>query len=66
MLNTINKASSISDVAKEVFQIEADSILKLKERLNSNIEKAVSRNSNRAHSHFFVLQYNKINIKRLI
>lgn len=42
MLNTINKASSIIDVAREVFQIEADSILKLKERLDSNIEKAVN------------------------
>lgn len=34
MLETLNKLSSISDLAKEVLDIEANSILKLKERIN--------------------------------
>ena len=32
----------LAELAKNVFQIEADSILKLKERLNSNLEQAVN------------------------
>ncbi len=32
----------MKELAKEVFQIEADSILKLKERLNDNLENAIS------------------------
>lgn len=39
-METINE-SMLESTAKEVFQIEADAILKLKERINSNIEKAV-------------------------
>lgn len=34
--------STMRELAKEVFQIEADSILKLKDRLNDNLEQAVS------------------------
>ncbi len=34
--------TSLRELAEEVFQIEADSVLKLKERINSNIENAVS------------------------
>lgn len=33
--------SQMTELAKEVFQIEADSILKLKSRVNSNLEKAL-------------------------
>ncbi len=36
------KSSSLIELAKEVFQIEADSVLKLKERINDNIEEAIS------------------------
>ena len=36
------KSSSLIELAKEVFQIEADSVLKLKERINDNLEEAVS------------------------
>lgn len=41
MLETLNKSCSISDLAKEVLDIEAKSILKLKERINGNFEKAI-------------------------
>ncbi len=41
MLETLNKLSSISDLAKEVLDIEANSILKLKERVNGDFEKAI-------------------------
>lgn len=37
----ILKNSQMIELAKEVFQIEADSIIKLKERLNENLEKAI-------------------------
>ena len=35
------KQNLMIDLAKEVFQIEADSILKLKNRIGENLEKAV-------------------------
>ncbi len=38
----IIQKSTLTELAREVFQIEADSILKLKDRVNGNIEKAVS------------------------
>ena len=38
----IIQKSTLSELAKEVFEIEADSILKLKDRINGNIEQAVS------------------------
>lgn len=38
----IIQKSILQSLANEVFQIEADSILKLKERINANIDKAVS------------------------
>ena len=38
MLQTLNKLNTISDLAKEVLQIEADSVLKLKERIDENQE----------------------------
>ena len=38
----IIQKSTLSELAKEVFDIEADSILKLKERIDENIEQAVS------------------------
>ncbi len=38
----IIQKSTLKELAKEVFQIESDSILKLKDRLNDNLEKAVS------------------------
>lgn len=41
MLQTLNKLNTISDLAKEVLQIEADSVLKLKERIDENFEKAI-------------------------
>lgn len=41
MLETLNKLSSISDLAKEVLDIEAKSVLKLKERVNGDFEKAI-------------------------
>ncbi len=37
----ILKSSQMEELAKEVFQIESDSILKLKERLNDNLENAI-------------------------
>lgn len=40
-VETIQK-STLTDLAKEVLQIEADSVLKLKERINENLENAVS------------------------
>lgn len=40
-VETIQK-STLKDLAKEVLQIEADSVLKLKERINENLENAVS------------------------
>ncbi len=40
-VETIQK-STLTDLAKEVLQIEADSVLKLKERINDNLENAVS------------------------
>ncbi len=41
MLQTLNKINSIRDLAQEVLQIEADSILKLKERIGEDFEKAI-------------------------
>ncbi len=41
MLQTLNKINSIHDLALEVLQIEADSVLKLKERINDDFEKAI-------------------------
>src|SRR5574344_1204755 len=41
MLETLNKINSISDLAKEVLQIEADSVLALKDRINADFEKAI-------------------------
>ncbi len=41
MLQTLNKINSIHDLALEVLQIEADSILKLKERIGEDFEKAI-------------------------
>lgn len=41
MLQTLNKINSIQDLAQEVLQIEADSILKLKERIGEDFEKAI-------------------------
>ena len=38
----IIQKSTLNELAKEVFDIEADSILKLKDRINSNLEQAVS------------------------
>jgi len=38
----IIQKSTLEELAKEVFQIESDSILKLKERINTNLEEAVS------------------------
>lgn len=38
----IIQKSTLNELAKEVFQIESDSILKLKERINTNLEEAVS------------------------
>ena len=38
----IIQKSTLTELAKEVFQIESDSILKLKDRLNDNLEEAVS------------------------
>lgn len=40
-VETIQK-STLTDLAKEVLQIEADSVLKLKERINENLDNAVS------------------------
>ena len=36
MLETLNKLSTISDLAKEVLDIEANSVLKMKERINGD------------------------------
>ena len=36
------QSSSLIELAENVFQIEADSVLKLKERINSNLEEAIS------------------------
>ena len=41
MLQTLNKINSICDLAKEVLQIEADSVLKLKDRIDEDYEKAI-------------------------
>lgn len=41
MLETLNKNSTISDLAKEVLDIEAKSVLRLKERVNGDFEKAI-------------------------
>lgn len=41
IVETMEK-SEIVQLAKEVFQIESDSILKLKERINNNLEQAIS------------------------
>ena len=38
----IIQKSTLQSLANEVFQIEADSVLKLKERINENIDKAIS------------------------
>ena len=38
----IIQKSTLEELAKEVFRIEADSILKLQDRINDNLEKAVS------------------------
>ncbi len=41
MLQTLNKISSINDLAREVLEIEAQSILKLKERIGDDFDKAI-------------------------
>lgn len=41
MLQTLNKINSICDLAKEVLQIEADSILNMKDRIDADFEKAI-------------------------
>lgn len=41
MLQTLNKINSICDLAKEVLQIEADSILSMKDRIDADFEKAI-------------------------
>ena len=41
MLQTLNKINSVCDLAKEVLQIEADSVLKLKDRIGANFEQAI-------------------------
>lgn len=41
MLQTLNKINTISDLAKEVLQIEADSVLALKDRVDKDFEKAI-------------------------
>ena len=41
MLQTMNKINTINDLAIEVLQIEADSILELKNRINEDFEKAI-------------------------
>lgn len=41
MLQTLNKLNTISDLAKEVLQIEADSITSLKDRIDAGFEKAI-------------------------
>ena len=41
MLQMLNKINSIHDLALEVLQIEADSILKLKDRIGEDFEKAI-------------------------
>ncbi len=38
----VTEQKEMQELAKEVFQIEADSILKLKERINENLENAIS------------------------
>ncbi len=38
----IKEKSTMQELAKEVFQIESDSILKLKERINDNLEQAIA------------------------
>ncbi len=42
MLEIIGKSNVITDVAKAVFKIEADSILKLQERINGNLQEALN------------------------
>ena len=41
MLQALNKMNTISDLAKEVLQIEADSINNLKDRINEDFERAI-------------------------
>lgn len=41
MLETLNKLSSIPDLAKEVLDIEANAVLKLKERVNGDFVKSI-------------------------
>ena len=41
MLQTLNKINSICELAKEVLQIEADSVQELKNRINEDFEKAI-------------------------
>ena len=41
MLQTLNKISSINELAKEVLEIEAQSILKLKERIGRDFDRAI-------------------------
>ncbi|MDD3238014.1 MAG: KpsF/GutQ family sugar-phosphate isomerase [Candidatus Gastranaerophilales bacterium] len=41
MLQAIIKSTTVQDIAKEVLDIEANSIIELKSRINSNIEKAI-------------------------
>lgn len=41
MLQTLNRINSIRDLAKEVLQIEADSILNMKDRIDADFEKAI-------------------------
>ena len=42
MIEILGKSSVITDVAKAVFKIEADSILKLQERINANLQDALN------------------------
>ncbi len=41
MLQTLNKISSINELAREVLEIEAQSILKLKERIGEDFDRAI-------------------------
>lgn len=42
MVEILGKSNVITDIAKTVFKIEADSIMKLQERINGNLEEAVN------------------------
>lgn len=42
MVEILGKSNVVTDIAKAVFKIEADSIMKLQERINGNLEEAVN------------------------